>query len=78
MSANQYADIFKQGYNKGKKEGFIEAQELNKNNNLPSTETLYEIFRLLFECMDLDEKTSSCYLNPYKHYADYIVTKWNK
>ena len=37
------------------------------------------IFKLLFECEDNDKKkTSSCYMNQYEHYANYMTKYWNK
>ena len=58
---------------------FIKKTKNNYNKDLPSNEVLFMIFKLLFECEDNDKKkTSSCYMNQYEHYANYITKYWNK
>lgn len=69
---------FKMGVKKGKQEALIELQKNNPNKDLPSNEVLFRIFKLLFECEENDRKTSSCYMNQYEHYANYITKYWNK
>lgn len=66
------------GFEKGRQEALIEFQKNNPNKDLPSNEVLYKIFKLLFECEENDRKTSSCYMNQYEHYANYITKNWNK
>lgn len=65
------------GFHDGKEQAKIELQESNANTDLPSNDTLYKIFDLLFDCKENDHKTSSCYINSYEHYASYITRHWN-
>lgn len=73
-------DEFKKGYEIGVHDGrdkaLLELQDLNEKSDLPSNETLYRIFDLLFECQENDHKTSSCYMDTYTHYANYITKHW--
>ena len=78
MAHTDYIKGFKVGVERGKQEGFIEAQKLNTNTDLPSNETLFKIFQLLFTCQEEDRKTCSCYMNAYEHYANYITKNWYK
>ena len=55
-----------------------ELQKQNTNTDLPSNETLYKIFDLLFECQDKDQQTCSAYMNAFEHYANYITVNWDK
>ena len=66
------------GFEEGRQEALVEFQKNNPNKDLPSNEVLYRIFKLLFECEENDRKTSSCYMNQYEHYANYITKNWNK
>jgi hypothetical protein len=66
------------GFEEGRKAALVEFQKDNPNKDLPSNEVLYRIFKLLFECKENDRKTSSCYMNQYEHYANYITKNWNK
>jgi hypothetical protein len=66
------------GFERGRKEALVELQKNNPNKDLPSNEVLYRIFKLLFECEENDRKSSSCYMNQYEHYANYITKNWNK
>ena len=76
--ANGLVRGHKIGFEKGRQEALIEFQKNNSNKDLPSNEVLYKIFKLLFECKENDRKTSSCYMNQYEHYANYITKNWNK
>ena len=76
--ANSYVKGYKIGLAHGKRDALIEFQKENPNKDLPSNDTLFKIFKLLFECKDRDEKTSSCYMNAYEHYANYITSNWEK
>ena len=77
-----YTDGLLNGYNRGfeqgKKEALIELQKENTNTELPSNETLYKIFRLLFEHHEILRKTSTVYMNQYESDADYITQNWHK
>ena len=76
--AYSYVKGYKIGLAHGKRDALVEFQKENPVKGLPSNEVLFKIFRLLFECKELDEKTSSCYMNQYEHYADYVVTHWEQ
>jgi len=71
---------FLRGYNigveEGKREALIEYQKENPNKDLPSNETLYKIFELLFEYMK--NNRNSIHMNQYEVYAKYITANWNK
>lgn len=73
-----YLKGYKIGFEDGKKEAMLEVQKLNENTSIPSNETMFRIFRLLFECQEIDRQTSSCYMNQYEHYANYITLNWAK
>ena len=78
MTKIDLAKTYKSTFEHGKNAGLLEAQKLNNNTDLPSNETLYKIFNLLFECQEQDEKAGSCYMNVYERYAEYITRNWNK
>lgn len=71
---------FLRGYNigveEGKREALIEYQKENPNKDLPSNETLYKIFELLFEY--IENNRNSIHMNQYEVYAKYITANWNK
>ena len=73
---------FLRGYNYGlecgKRDALLEYQKENPNQDLPSNETLYKIFDLLFECQIRDEETNSVYMNTYERYANFITTYWER
>lgn len=75
------ANSFLQGYNagltKGKEDALLEYQRNNPVKDLPSKETLFKIFKLLFESKKQLEKTNTVFANMYDYYADYITTHWN-
>ena len=77
-----YTDGLLNGYNRGfeqgKKEALIELQKENTNTELPSNETLYKIFRLLFEHREILRKTATVYMNQYESDANYITQNWHK
>ena len=73
-----YIDGYKKGITDGKKDALVEYQKTNPNKDLPSNEILYKIFQLLFECIELDEKSCSIYMNSYEHYSNYITKNWEK
>jgi hypothetical protein len=73
---DEFLKGYKIGVHDGKEKALLELQQSNKNSNLPSNETLYKIFDLLFECKENDAKTSSCFMNEYEHYANYITKNW--
>lgn len=77
MDEDKYLKGYRIGIEHGKRDMRIEMQKSNKNTDLPSNETLYKIFGLLFEIQEIDIKTSSCYINTYEHYANYITEHWN-
>ena len=77
MKETDFLKGYQIGLHDGKIQAMLELQEANKNTDLPSNETLYKIFDLLFECKENDHKTSSCYINSYEHYANYITKRWN-
>ena len=66
---------YKMGVKEGKQEALVELQKNNPNKDLPSNEVLFRIFELLHECKEND---SSCYMNQYEHYANYITKHWNE
>lgn len=76
-SVDEYVNGYRIGVYDGKNNALIELQELNNNTDLPSNETLYKIFRLLFEADEKMRKSSSCYMNTYQYYANEITKKWN-
>ena len=78
MVKNEFIKGYKLGVIDGRKENIIKLQENNCNSDLPSNETLYKIFKLLFECIENDRKTSSVYMNAYQHYAKYVTLNWDK
>ena len=69
---------YKIGVEDGKQDALVEFQKNNPNKDLPSNDTLYKIFRLLFECEENDRKSSSCYMNQYEHYANYVTKNWKR
>jgi hypothetical protein len=78
MKKNDFLKGYEIGVHDGKREALLELQNLNQNTDLPSNETLYKIFDLLFKCKEQEHATSSCYMNAYEHYANYITTHWNE
>ena len=66
---------YKMGVKEGKQEALVELQKNNPNKDLPSNEVLFRIFELLHKCKEND---SSCYMNQYEHYSNYITKHWNK
>lgn len=74
-------DDFSRGLQLGIAKGRIEALEEFQTNNplkdLPNDETLFKIFKLLFECRKRDQSINSVYMNPYSRYAEYIRQHWN-
>ena len=76
MKEDQYLKGYNVGFKHGRDEAMIEFQKLNANTDLPSNETLYKIFGLLFKCQENDHANSSCYINTYEHYANYITKHW--
>ncbi len=73
---DHYVRGYMYGFEDGKREAVKELQKENKNTDLPSNETLKKIFKLLFDCMERDRKTSSVYMNAYDRYVDYITLNW--
>ena len=78
MNQDEFLKGYKQGLKDGKKDALLEFQKENPLSELPSNETLYKIFKLLFECQKNDIETSSCYMNTHEHYANYITKHWNE
>lgn len=78
MNPQDFVKSYQKGFEEGKREAMKELQKQNTNTDLPSNETLYKIFNLLFDCQDKDQQTSSCYMNAYEHYANYITVNWDK
>jgi len=80
MSKVKNTNDFLRGYNigveEGKREALIEYQKENPNKDLPSNETLYKIFELLFGYME--NNRNSIHMNQYEVYANYITANWNK
>jgi hypothetical protein len=76
-----YPDDYVKGYKAGVKDGYDDAllklQESNPNTEIPSTETLFKIFDLLFAADKRMKDTSSCYMNTYQYYVNSIVKHWN-
>lgn len=74
-------DDYVKGYKAGVKEGYDDAllklQDTNINTDIPSTETMFKIFDLLFAADKRMKDTSSCYMNTYQYYVNYIVKNWN-
>jgi hypothetical protein len=74
-------DDYVKGYKAGVKDGYDDAllklQESNPNTEIPSTETLFKIFDLLFAADKRMKDTSSCYMNTYQYYVNSIVKHWN-
>ena len=66
---------YKMGVKEGKQEALVELQKNNPNKDLPSNGVLFRIFELLHECKEND---SSCDMNQYEHYANYITKHWNE
>lgn len=75
------ADDYVKGYKAGVKDGFDDAllklQETNPNTDIPSTETMFKIFDLFYDAAKRMKETSSCYINTYQYYVNYIVKNWN-
>ena len=69
---------YKIGLKDGKRDALVEFQKTNPNKGLPSNETLHKIFKLLFECQEVDRKTCSVYMNQYERYTNYITENWEK
>lgn len=78
MNGNDYIKGYRNGFEDGKKEALIELQKQNTNTDLPSNQTLFKIFRLVIEKKEIDEKSCSCYINPWDGYCDYIVKNWDR
>ena len=66
---------YKMGVKEGKQEALVELQKNNPNKDLPSNGVLFRIFELLHECKEND---SSCYMNQYEDYSNYITKHWNE
>jgi hypothetical protein len=77
MDAESYTKGYKKGFSDGMRESLFKIQEKNTNNELPSNDTLYKIFSILFEAKRKMDETHSCYMNVYEYYADEIVKHWN-
>lgn len=78
MNPKEYLKGYKIGFQHGEESALIKFQQSNKNTDLPSNETMFKIFNLLFECQKKDEETSSVYMNQYERYANYITKNWDK
>lgn len=78
MNPQDLVKSYQRGFEEGKREAMKELQKQNTNTDLPSNETLYKIFDLLFECQDKDRQTCSVYMNAFEHYANYITVNWDK
>ena len=78
INGKDYIKGYRKGIEDGKSDALLEFQKLNVNTDLPSNETMFKMFRLLFECIENDERSCSCYINSFEHYANYITLNWEK